>query len=110
MPSLTHCQIKIWPRKCEKESRLILRLPISMRSGWMLTDDLRIMETIWTVDTAGLRQQKKDWKSSGGVVQQTRRLEDLEREVKNLAKELGRFASKQESGSVFNKPYQRASV
>src|SRR6218665_2064212 len=54
-----------------------------------------------------VKTTKEDWKSSGGVVQQTRRLEDLEREVKNLAKELGRFASKQESGPVFNKPYQR---
>src|SRR6218665_2392468 len=91
---LTHCHIKIWPRKSEKESRLILRLPISMRSGWMLTDDLRIMETIWTVDTAGLRQQKKTGNLLVELYNKTRRLEDLEREVKNQAKELGRFASK----------------
>src|SRR6218665_780979 len=60
--SLMHWQIKIWLRKSEKESRIISRLPISMRSGWMLTVGLRFMETIWTVDTAGLRRQKKTGK------------------------------------------------
>src|SRR6218665_2463670 len=76
MPSLTHCQIKIWPRKSEKESRLILRLPISMRSGWMLTDHGNDMDR----RHGRVKATKEDWKSSGGVVQQTRRLEDLERE------------------------------
>src|SRR6218665_441189 len=57
-----------------------------------------------------VKATKEEWKTSGAVMQETRRLEDLEREVKNLAKELGRFASKQQSGLGFNKPYQRASV
>src|ERR1043165_8586274 len=39
--------------------------------------------------------------------QQTLRLEDLEREIKNLSREIGRFTSKQDSGTVSRKPYEK---
>ena len=49
----------------------------------------------------------EDRKPLIGNGQPALRIEDLEREIKNLSKEIGRFTSKQDSGTAPRKPYEK---